>query len=134
MSTQARPKRFPDIVAQKASLKAGAAKTLQIVLAVGVLFDRHLACHPRERNIGLRAAQLLERRLGDRALPGHAGGSGEHPVRADEIAAQPDALAREAHRLVVIAPDELGVSSDSVVERRERIARAQTQRAPCREA
>ena len=49
------------------------------------------ACDPGERNVGLRAAKLLQRDLGDIGLPGHAGGGGQHPVGADEIAALADA-------------------------------------------
>jgi hypothetical protein len=56
------------------------------------------------------------------------GGGGEHAVSADEIAALSDALARKAHRLVVVAPDELGVGGDPLIDRRKRIARAQPQR------
>ena len=94
------------------------------MLAVGVPLDRHLACDPGERNVGLRAAKLLQRGLGDIFLSGHAGGGREHAVGADEIAALADALARKTHRLIVVAPDELRVGSDAVIDRRKRIARA----------
>ena len=47
----------------------------------------------------------------------------------DKIAAQPNALAREPYRFLVIAPDELSIRSDAVVDRRERVALAQAQRA-----
>src|SRR5262249_48155569 len=57
----------------------------------------------------------------------HAGGSGEHAVGANEIAALPDGLARQLHRLVVVASDELGVGGDAGIDRREWIARAQPQ-------
>ena len=99
------------------------------MLAVGVLLDRHLAFDPGERNIGLRTAKLLQRGFGDIVLTGHASGGSEHPVGADEIAALPNAVAGKTHRLVVVAPDELGVGGDAVVNRRKRIARAQPQRA-----
>jgi hypothetical protein len=46
-------------------------------------------------------------------------------MSADEIGALPNALAGEPHRLVVMAPDELGVGADATINRRERIARAQ---------
>ena len=41
-------------------VQARAAEAFQIVLPVGILLNRHLARDPGERNIGLRAAQLLE--------------------------------------------------------------------------
>jgi hypothetical protein len=47
------------------------------VLSVGILLDRHLACDPSERNIGLRAAKLLQCDLGDIVLSDHAR-SGRH--------------------------------------------------------
>jgi hypothetical protein len=37
-------------------------------------------------------------------------------VGADEVAALPDALARQPHRLVVVAPDELGEGGDAVID------------------
>ena len=110
-------------------IKPGAAEAFQIVLALGVQPDRHLAGDPGERNIGLRTAKLLQCGLGDIVAPRHAGGGRQHPVGADEIAAQPDALARKPHRLVVVAADVLGIGDDAVKNRRERIARAQPQRA-----
>jgi hypothetical protein len=42
----------------------------------------------------------------------------------------PDAFARKTHRLVIVAANEVGVSGDAVIDRRERIARAQPQRTP----
>ena len=69
---------------------------------------------------------------GDIGLSGHAGGGRQHPMGADEIAALPDAFARQPHRLVVIAPDELGIGGDAAIKRRKRIARAQPQRAAAR--
>jgi len=80
------------------------------------------------RDVGLRAAKFLERGRGDIANSGHAGGSSEHPVRADKIASLTDRFARQPHRLFVVPPDELGVGSDAREERREWIARAQTKR------
>ena len=131
VSTQPRP--ISDIGSEQETrpklVQARAAEPFQIVLPVGFLLDRHLVCDPGERNIGLRAAKLLQRGCGDIVLAGHAGGGGEHSVGADEIAALTDALARQPHRLVVIASDELGVGGDAVVDRRKRIARAQPQRA-----
>src|SRR6478672_1198364 len=85
---------------ESALLQSCPAETLQIVFPLFVQLDRHLACNPGERNIGLRAAKLLQRGLGDVFLADHACGGSQHPVRADEIAALPDALARKTHRLV----------------------------------
>ena len=73
--------------------------------------------------------KFLQRCVGDRVLARHARSGRQHPVCADKIAAQPNALAREPHRFLVIAPDELGIRSDAVVDRRERVALAQAQRA-----
>ena len=44
---------------------------------------------PAERDIGLRAAQLLQCCLGNDDPADHAGGGGQHPIRADEIDAPP---------------------------------------------
>ena len=109
--------------------QARATKALQIVLAVGVLLDRHLVRDPGERNIGLSAAQFLERGRGDPDLSGHAGGGGQDAVGADEIAALPEGFAGKTHGRVVVAPDKLSVGSDAAIDRRKRIARAQPQRA-----
>ena len=67
---------------------------------------------------------------GDIVLSSHAGGRREHPMGADEVAALPDAFARQSNGLVVIAPDELRVGGDAAKNRRKWIARAQPQRAP----
>jgi len=58
---------------------------------------------------------------------GHAGGGGEHTKCADEIAALANALARKAHRLLVIASDELGVGGDTAMCRGKGIAGTQPQ-------
>src|SRR4029077_14791330 len=108
-------------------LQARATEAFQIVLPLGVQFDRHLPCDPGKRDIGLRAAKLLQRDTGDISMAGHARGGRQHSVGADEIAALSDALARKTHRLVVVAPAELCVSGDAVVDRRKRIAWTQPQ-------
>ena len=100
------------------------------MLPIGLMLDGHLSCDPGERNIGLRAVKLLQSGGSDIVLSGHAGGRRQHSVRADEIAALPDASARKADCLVVVAPDELGIRGDAVKYRREWIARAQPQRSP----
>jgi len=58
-----------------------------------------LACDPGKRNIGLRAAQLLQCDLGEIGLSGHARGGRQPAVGADEINAMSDAFARKTHRL-----------------------------------
>ena len=98
-----------------------------MVLLLGYVLDWHLLGDPAERNTGLRAAQLLQRDLGDVGLTGHADSGSQHPMRADEIGVLPDALARRPHRLVVIAADELGVGGDAAINRGWRIVRAQAQ-------
>ena len=75
------------------------------MLTVGGALDRHLACDPGERNVGLRAPKLMQRDFGGVVLTGHARGGRQDPVGADEIAAWPDALARQVHRLVVVSPE-----------------------------
>src|SRR6185437_12824758 len=109
-------------------VQAGAAEAFQIVLPLGVLLDRHLLCDPGERNIGLGATQFTQCGLGDFVLSGHAGGSGQHSMCADKIAALAESLARKTHRLLVVPPDELSIGCDAVVNRRERIARTQSDR------
>ena len=88
------------------------------------MLDRHLVYDPGQRNIGLRAAKLLECGHGDLDLTGHTGGSGEDTVGAGVISAQADGDARQPHRLFVIVPDELGQRGRAVTKRRERIPRA----------
>ena len=61
----------------------------------------------RERDVGWGRRSFLQRGRGDLAQAGHASGSGENPVRADEIGALANALSRELHRLIVVASDEL---------------------------
>src|SRR5262249_19149916 len=109
-------------------LQAGAAEAFQIVLAVALALDRHLLRDPGARHVWLRAAKLLQGDPGDIGLAGHARCGGEHAVAAGEIAAQADGGARQPHRLVIFAPDELGVGPDAVIKRREGIPRAQPQR------
>jgi hypothetical protein len=65
---------------EKSLVQAGPAKTVEIMLAIGVALDRHVGGDPGERDIGLRAAQLLECGLGGVGLSRHGGGAGEHPI------------------------------------------------------
>ena len=60
-------------------------------------------------DIGLDAAKLPERGCGNLGLASHAGRGGEDAVRADEIGALADPLARQPHCLVVVASEKLGV-------------------------
>ena len=48
---------------------------------------------------------------------------------ADEITTLTYRLARQAHRLLIISSDELGVGGNAAIDRRERVARAQPPRA-----
>jgi hypothetical protein len=50
-------------------------------------------------------------------------------MRANEIGALPDALARQPHCLVVIVADKLGVGSGAAINSGQRIVRTQTQSA-----
>jgi Resolvase, N terminal domain len=58
----------------------------------------------------------------------HSRGRREHAVRADEIDALAQALPCEAHRLIVITANELGVAADPVIKGRKGTARTQAQR------
>jgi hypothetical protein len=42
-----------------ALLQSCAPKTFQIMLAIGVLLDRHVVCEPGQRDVGLSTAKLL---------------------------------------------------------------------------
>src|SRR6478672_3808645 len=112
-------------------LQARATETFQIVLPLGVELDRHLPFDPGKRNVGLRAAKLPRCDTGDISLAGHARGGRQHSVGADEIAALSDSFARKPYRLVVIAPAELCVSGDPVVDRRKRVAWTEPQCTAC---
>src|SRR6266849_2600411 len=109
-----------------ALVQARAAEGLQIMLAVGVQLPRQLVCDPGQRNVGLRAAQLLQRSGCDLGLAGHAGGHRQYPVGAGEIAALTDRLARKSDSLLVVSSDKLGVGGDPVVDCGRWIARAQS--------
>lgn len=104
------------------SVQTRATKAFQIVLALGVLLDRHLSFDPCKRNVGLHAAKFLQRRLGHVLLLGHACGSRENSVGTNEIAALANAVAGEAHGLLVVAPDKLRVGSDATIKCRIRIS------------
>src|SRR5712672_2454266 len=92
---------------RKATLvQARAAEGFQIMLAVGVQLPRQLICDPGQRDIGLRAAQLLQGSGCDLGLARHAGGHRQYPVGATEIAALTDRLARQSHSLLVVSSDE----------------------------
>jgi hypothetical protein len=65
-----------------------AAQSFQIMHAVDAPLDRHLVCDPGERNIGLRPAKLQQCEFGNIILSGHARCGRQHPVGADEIAAE----------------------------------------------
>src|SRR5437773_2204368 len=101
-------------VRKAALVQARAAEGFQIVLAVGVPLPRQLVCDPGQRDVGLRAAQLLQRSGCDLRLAGHAGGHRQYPVGAAEIAALTDRLARKSDSLLVVSSDKLRVGGDSV--------------------
>ena len=106
--------------------QARAAEAFQIVLPVGVLLDRHLAAIQASEMLGCARRSSCNAALAMSSAR-HAGGSGQHAVGADEIAALTDRLARQPHRLIIIASDELGVGGDAAIDRRKRIARTQPQ-------
>ena len=84
------------------------AKAFQIVIQFAAVHDRHLVRDPGERDIGLRAAKLLERFRSNLGMPGHTGGGGEHLVGADEITTVTDGFARKPHRLGVVGARQTG--------------------------
>src|SRR5215471_9039538 len=54
-------------------------------------------------------------------MAGHTCGGDRHPLRADEITALTDGLARQPHCLVAGTPDELGVCSNAGRQRQCRL-------------
>src|SRR5689334_7078491 len=72
--------------------------------------DRDLFGDPSKRDVWLRMAQLLERGFGECGLARHNRCRGQHAVDADEVGALTDRFAREPHRLLIVASDELGTS------------------------
>ena len=100
------------------------AENLPDNLPVRLVLDRYVIPDPGERNVGLRAAKLLQRGRGDLGRRRHAGGGGQHPMGAGEIAAKTNGGARQLDRLLVIASDVLGEAGRAIIERQERIARA----------
>ena len=62
------------------------------------------------------------------AFPGHGGGNGEPAVAPNVIGAKTNAHARQPHRLLIVAPEEVSVGRDAIVHSRKRITRAQPQR------
>ena len=97
------------------------------MLEFAALHNRHLIRDPAKRDIGLRAAQLLKRSRSDIGMSGHAGGGGEHSMRADKIAALAYGFTRQPHRLGIIAPNELRIGGNAGKNRREWVTRAQAQ-------
>ena len=115
-------------------MQTGATKPVQIVFAIRVGSDRHMADEPGDGNIGLRPSEFEQRGFGQIVSARHAGGGGQNPVTANEVAALPDTFACKAYRLVIVAPDKVGVSGDTAKNCRERIARAQSHRSLRRHA
>ncbi len=109
------------------SIQPGAAKAVQIMLAVGVVPDRHVLGDPGQRDIRLGAAEFQKRSLRNILLSRHARGGGQHAMCADEVAALAQRLARQPDRFVIVPAQKLGVGGDAVIDRRIRIAWAQSQ-------
>jgi hypothetical protein len=64
-----RPSHVGEREGNSRSLQAGAAKAFHEMLAIGGAFDRHVVLDPGERNIGLDAAELLQRGFGGIGCP-----------------------------------------------------------------
>src|SRR5437667_10967840 len=71
--------------------QTGAAQAFQKVFAL-VLPERKLPRHPFQRDVGLRATQLLQHGSGEVHFTRHGGGRGDHPIGAGEVVALTDAL------------------------------------------
>ena len=84
--------------------QARAPKPFQVMRLVGVVLERQFAGQPGERDVGLGAAEALERGFGGVSAAGHAEGGRQHAVGADEVGALPQRFARQADRLRVILP------------------------------
>ena len=89
---------------------------------VGVVLERQFAGQPGERDVGLGAPETFERGLGGVRAAGHAEGSRQHAVGADEIGALPQPFARQADRLRVIPADILTIGGDAAIDRGKGIA------------
>ena len=105
-------------------LEAGAPKTVEIAIAVNIQLERYLFRDPVERDIGLGTTKLQHRSFCEPLLSGHPGRRSQHPMRANKIMALPQRFAAQANRFLVIAANELGVSDDAAINRRERVTRA----------
>ena len=95
---------------------------------VRLVLERQSGREPRERDVGLGAAELLQRGFGGVSAAGHAEGSGQHAVGADKIASLAQRFTREADRLRVIAADILAIGGDAAIDRGKGIARREFQR------
>ena len=89
---------------------------------VRLVLERQSAGQPGERDVGLGAAELLKRGLGGIGIAGHAEGSRQHAMGADEVAALAQRFARQADRLGVVAADILAIGGDAAIDRGKGIA------------
>src|SRR4029079_329085 len=102
--------------------QAGAPKPFQIMRPVRLVLERQSGREPRERDVGLGAAELWQRGFGGVSAAGHAEGSGQHAVGADKIASLAQRFTREADPLRVIAADILAIGGDAAIDRGKGIA------------
>jgi len=95
-----------------------------------VPLDRHLIGDPGQlKHWAARGAARRARPPAASACPAHGGGGRDTRWAPTKSPRCRIAVARQTHRLVVSCADELGVGGDAVIDRRERIARTQPQRA-----
>src|SRR5215471_3064500 len=113
------PKRLSDLLIQ-ASAAQGVQKELALPRPERQIFGK-----PAERNVWLNATQVLQRRLGKLEVTRHGGRRSQLAVVTNKVGTLTDALARQAHRLIVIAADEFRIGANTVEDRGERITRAQ---------
>src|SRR3954463_4735930 len=108
--------------------QARAAKSFDVMRLVGVVLERQFVGQPGERDVGLGAAEALERGFGSISAAGHAESSRQHAVSTDEIGALPQRLTRQADRLRVILADILAIGGDAAIDRGKGIAGREFQR------
>src|SRR3954469_20357978 len=99
------------------------------MIAVDISLERHFFDDPGERNVRLRAAYLLQRGCGQAHPSRHCRSDGEEAVASHVIATKANGRARKTDGLIIVAANELGVGSNAIIKRRERVAWAHAQSA-----
>jgi hypothetical protein len=116
-----RPDALENIAARL--FQARATKPFHVMRLVRLVLERQFAGQPRQRDVGLGAAEAFERGLGSVSAAFHAEGSRQHAVGADKVGTLPQRLTRQADRLRVILADILAIGGDAAIDRGKGIAR-----------